>query len=110
MPNNSKLKKTLIGLGIGTIISSCVVIFALPVLGFGSAGVTAGSIAAIAQSSSVAAGSTFAALQSVGAVGITGATSAAIVGSAATGGAIVGGMTSSGKDDKDSGNDGNDED
>jgi hypothetical protein len=97
---NKNLKKTLIGLGVGAIVGTSIVIFALPAIGFGAVGVTAGSIAAITQSSigAIATGSTFAVLQSAGAVGITGATSAVIVGSAATGGAIVGASASLGED------------
>ena len=59
-------------------------------LGFTKAGVAAGSIAASVQGPAVAAGSTFATLQSVGATGalITFAPVAAIVGGGVVAGAI----------------------
>lgn len=43
---------------------------ALPILGFGTAGIAAGSIAASFQGSAVTAGSAFAVLQSLGATGM----------------------------------------
>nr|AGR53517.1 hypothetical protein [Dolomedes mizhoanus] len=60
---------------------------ALPLLGFSSAGVAAGSVAAGVQSmiGNVAAGSAFASLQSAGVTGLAAATKAAL----ATGGAAV---------------------
>ena len=56
----------------------------LPILGFTSAGVAAGSIAAGVQGSSVAAGSYFAILQSAGALGGFGTSAIVGAGSVAT--------------------------
>ena len=56
------------GIGLGIVVAAPV---ALPVIGFSSSGVVAGSLAAAIQSSigNVAAGSIFATLQSIGATG-----------------------------------------
>lgn len=55
----------------------------LGVLGFGSAGVVAGSFAASIQTATTAAGSVFAWAQSVGAVGYVGTTGTAVIGGGA---------------------------
>ena len=67
----------------------------LPVLGFGSGGVAAGSLAAGVQATigNVAAGSMFAALQSAGAAGVSWLTTAAVAAAGAAGGAGVAAAT-----------------
>ena len=63
---------------------------ALSVIGFQTAGVAAGSIAAGAQTSAVVAGSTFAACQSVGATGALIAIAPAVAGVGVAVGAVLG--------------------
>merc|ERR1712168_1574578 len=71
-------KGILKGVVIFTAIAATVAVLASPpilsAVGFGAAGVTAGSIAASVQGPAVAAGSWFAICQSVGAVGLSAAT------------------------------------
>mmetsp|Transcript_30274 Transcript_30274/g.76426 ORF Transcript_30274/g.76426 Transcript_30274/m.76426 type:complete len:189 (-) Transcript_30274:185-751(-) len=76
----------LVGAGVGvfgTLLAGPI----LGVFGFGVAGVTSGSLAALWQASmgSVAAGSSFAILQSIAAAGLGGTGAAIVTGSAATG-------------------------
>lgn len=80
--------KVALGALIGGVAAVSAATFALPILGFGSAGVAAGSVAAGVQSliGSVSAGSLFALLQSVGATGLAMGAKAAI--------ATVGGLLS----------------
>merc|ERR1739845_114366 len=68
----------------GAILGAGAIIAAPAVLGFGAAGVTAGSIAAGVQTATTAAGGAFATMQSVGAAGVG---AKAIIGGAAAGGA-----------------------
>lgn len=73
----------------GIILSGTALI--VPAIGFGAAGVTAGSLAATYQSAvlggTIASGSAFATLQSIGAAGLSAAANTAIVaGSAAASG------------------------
>ena len=79
---------------VGTGVAVATPFVILPALGFGSAGIVAGSVAATYQASvgSVAAGSLFATLQSAGAGGLAWTTTAAFGaagGVATTGGAAV---------------------
>lgn len=73
----------------GAVVAVGGAVVALPALGFSSAGIAAGSIAAGIQSliGNVAAGSVFAAFQSAGVLGLAGATQAILgaVGAAAGG-------------------------
>jgi len=86
----------------GAVVGGVTTVVALPVvasvIGFGGAGVVAGSIAAGAQASigNVVAGSTFAALQSAGVLGFAVSTKLAVgaAGAAATG--AISGATAAG--------------
>lgn len=69
--------------GVGGLLSLLGVPLLLGAIGFGSAGVTAGSLAALWQSTmggTIAAGSLFSTLQSIGAVGLGAATSLTVTG------------------------------
>lgn len=65
--NILKLRKIVLGAGLGSMFLGGA---ALPLLGFGLSGITAGSIAAGLQGPAVVAGSMFAILQSLGATGM----------------------------------------
>ena len=67
---NNVAKGVLYGAG-GAVATLAVGTVALPMLGFGSAGIVAGSWAAAMQGSSVMAGSVFATCQSIGVTGVT---------------------------------------
>ncbi|GFT07161.1 hypothetical protein NPIL_178871 [Nephila pilipes] len=75
-------KTSLAKMAVGATVVVGGTIVALPLLGFTSAGVGAGTVAAVVQSKigCVAAGSTFAALQSAGAAGTAITTKAALGG------------------------------
>ncbi|XP_064621100.1 interferon alpha-inducible protein 27, mitochondrial-like [Lineus longissimus] len=73
----------IIASGVGGLLSLVGVPLLLGAIGFGAAGVTAGSLAALWQSTmggTVAAGSLFSILQSIGAVGLGAATSLTVTG------------------------------
>jgi hypothetical protein len=87
----SRMDNVTTGATIGAGLAASAVCATLPLLlaaGFGPAGIIAGSWAAGAQGSAVAAGSIFASCQSIAATGIAWTTTAGIV---ATGG-VVGGV------------------
>ena len=86
----------LIGMILGAAVGAPILIFGAPFLlgavGFGFAGIAAGSVAAAWQASigAVAAGSPFAVLQAAGATGLVGASAALATTGAVAGGAIGG--------------------
>ena len=78
------------GIGVGAVLAAPVV---LPVIGFSSTGVLAGSMAATAQAAigNVAAGSVFATLQSIGAVGgLSWTATGAVTAAGSVAGAVTG--------------------
>ncbi|XP_063882632.1 uncharacterized protein LOC135112272 [Scylla paramamosain] len=97
---NDVAKKIIIGTAVGGLVGVGAVVaapFALAAAGFTSAGIAAGSLAAsmmssaaIANGGAIAAGSTVAVLQSIGAVGIPLAANVAIAGGATAAGLGVG--------------------
>lgn len=80
-------------LGVAAVAGGAVLLgpAALALVGFGSSGVAVGSIAAGVQAGigNVAAGSAFAALQSIGAAGVATSTVATAAGAAGAGAALV---------------------